>query len=149
MPLAINWNSKSAVKFEKKQSAKQKSAKIKQISIKTSNLQAFKKNRNSTKKQAQIRGKTARLAFGNTGMERTAHAMKFTAIMVEFSSETIKRHNTPIVGVKHKRVARNWRLQLWFLHKVLQIFLTFVSLWIIVRWLRVVVTNLWKTWLVQ
>jgi len=27
MPLSVNWNSKSAIKFEKKQSAKQKSAK--------------------------------------------------------------------------------------------------------------------------
>jgi len=51
--------------LKKKQSAKQKSAKNKQISTETSpkisNLQAFKKTCNSTKK-AQILGKTARLA---------------------------------------------------------------------------------------
>ena len=29
MPLAVDWNSKSAIKFEKKQSAKQKSVKNK------------------------------------------------------------------------------------------------------------------------
>jgi len=52
----------SAIKFEKKQSAKQKSAENKQIWIKTSNLQVFKKNATPQKKQAQIRGKSARLA---------------------------------------------------------------------------------------
>ena len=54
MPLVVNWNRKSAIKYEKKQSAKEKSVKNKQISIKigpkTSNPQVFKKNRNSTKK---------------------------------------------------------------------------------------------------
>jgi len=51
--------------LKKKQSEKQKSSKNKQISVKTSpkasHPQVFKKTRNSTKKQAQIRGKTARL----------------------------------------------------------------------------------------
>jgi len=36
MLLAVDSNNKIAIKFEKKQSAKQKSAKNKQISIKTS-----------------------------------------------------------------------------------------------------------------
>jgi len=52
--------------LKKKQSEKQKYAKNKQISVKTSlkttNPQVFKKTRNSTKKQAQIHGKTTRLA---------------------------------------------------------------------------------------
>jgi len=65
MPLAVNWNSKSAIKFEKKQSAKTR-PKNKQISIttnpKTTNPQTLNKTLNSREKQAQFRGKTARLA---------------------------------------------------------------------------------------
>jgi len=65
--------------LKKKQSAKQKSAKNKQISIKTSpktsNPQAFKKSRNSTKKQAQIRGKTAKV--GNTEPTSNRQSQKY------------------------------------------------------------------------
>jgi len=55
------------------QSAKQKYAKNKQISIKTSNLQVFKKTRNSTKKQAQLNGKIARLATLGGGKQGHFH----------------------------------------------------------------------------
>ena len=62
----MNWNSKSAIKFEKKQYAKQKSAKNKpkkqanfnQNKPKNKQPASLKKNCKSTKKQAQIRGKT-------------------------------------------------------------------------------------------
>jgi len=65
MPLGVYWKSKSAIKFEKKQSAKQKAAKTspknKQISFttspKTSNPQAFKETRNSTKNKPNFAGK--------------------------------------------------------------------------------------------
>ena len=64
--LAVNSNNKSASKFEKEQSAKQTSTKTSpknkkisnRTSPKTSNPQVFKNIRNSTKKQAQICGKT-------------------------------------------------------------------------------------------
>jgi len=71
--------------LKKKQSAKQKSAKTspkkQQFSIKTSpktsNPQVFKKNRNSTKKQAQIPGQTTRLAT----LQSTKQAMCFEFVM--------------------------------------------------------------------
>jgi len=56
MLLAVNSNNKSAIKFEKKQSAKNK-----QISIKTKQPASLKKNATPQKK-AKICGKTARLA---------------------------------------------------------------------------------------
>jgi len=70
MLLAVNSNNKSAIKLKKgnpqNRNLQKTSQKNKQISIKTSpktsNSQVFKKTRNSTKKQAQICGKTARLA---------------------------------------------------------------------------------------
>jgi len=78
MPLVVNWNRKSAIKYEKKQSAKEKSVKNKQISIKispkTSNPQVFKKTAIPQKKQDQIRGKTARLATMKWSIAHKARA---------------------------------------------------------------------------
>ena len=74
MFLAVNWNSKDAIKFEKKSNPqKQKSAKDKpktskfqfKQAQKTSNPQVSKKTHNFTKKQAQIHGKTTTLATLN------------------------------------------------------------------------------------
>ena len=84
MFLAVNWNSKDAIKFEKKAirknrnlqktSPKQANFNLNKLKTskfqfkkaqKTSNPQVSKKTHNFTKKQAQIHGKTTTLATLN------------------------------------------------------------------------------------
>jgi len=61
MPLAVSWNSKSAIKYEKSNAQNRNLQKVspknKQIPIKTSNPQVLKKNRNSTKNKPKFAGK--------------------------------------------------------------------------------------------
>jgi len=80
MPLAVHWNSKSAIKFEKKtirktDICKKQAQKTSKFQLKQSQKQATrkpsKKHRSSTKKQAQFRGKNARLAALLAAIEKT------------------------------------------------------------------------------
>ena len=70
VPLAVNWNGKSAIKTGKKaicktELCKKQAQKTSKFQLKQAQKQATrkssKKTRNSTEKQAQIRGENARL----------------------------------------------------------------------------------------
>jgi len=80
--------------LKKKQSAKQKSAKKKQISIKTSpktsSPQVFKKTRNFTKKQAQIAGYRK---VGNTALQRSVHCRTHDRFHRNGEMEKLVMHN--------------------------------------------------------